>query len=226
MRHKKEVEFEGIMELTEAIDQVDSVLAGLRSGTIGLSHGDQTLNLKPASTVRLEVEGKQKEIDHINSKMALPIDQDILRMRIQKDLESKYRFDIDSKSMELDRLSEQYFETKRHLELTKTELENLKVEHEKVLGDIKRRNKEEIDELVSDNHALQRRIEDTYKDKEVTRGLRREIDDIKRRLCEAQQEALDLRKERDQLKIDKNELIIKNAKDVEEDHSGPRGLPV
>jgi len=52
------------------------------------------------------VEGKQKEIDHINSKMALPIDQDILRMRIQKDLESKYRFDIDSKSMELDRLSE------------------------------------------------------------------------------------------------------------------------
>lgn len=61
MRHKKEVEFEGIMELAEAIDQIDSVLAGLRSGTIGLSHGDQTLNLKPASTVRLEVEGKQKE---------------------------------------------------------------------------------------------------------------------------------------------------------------------
>lgn len=108
------------------------------------------------------------------------------------------------------------------MELTKTELENLKVEHEKVLGDIKRRNKEEIDELVSDNHALQLRIEDTYKDKEVTRGLRREIDDIKRRLCEAQQEALDLRKERDQLKIDKNELIIKNAKDVEEERNHRR----
>jgi len=101
-------------------------------------------------------------------------------------------------------------------------LENLKVEHEKVLGDIKRRNKEEIDELVGDNHALQLRIEDTYKDKEATRALRRDIDDVKRRLCEAQQEALDLRKERDQLKIDKNELIIKNAKDVEEERNHRR----
>lgn len=172
--------------------------------------------------MRNMVEGKQKEIDHINSKMALPIDQDILRMRIQKDLEGKYRFDIDSKSMELDRLSESYFETKRHFELTKTELESLKVEHEKVLGEIKRRNKEEIDELVSDNHALQLRIEDTYKDKEATRALRRDIDDVKRRLCEAQQEGLDLRKERDQLKIDKNELIIKNAKDVEEERNHRR----
>lgn len=101
-------------------------------------------------------------------------------------------------------------------------MENLKVEHEKVLGDIKRRNKEEIDELVGDNHALQLRIEDTYKNKEATRALRRDIDDVKRRLCEAQQEALDLRKERDQLKIDKNELIIKNAKDVEEERNHRR----
>ena len=184
-------------------------------------------NLEQEQEMRIQhmrnmVEGKQKEIDHINSKMALPIDQDILRMRIQKDLEGKYRFDIDSKSMELDRLSESYFETKRHFELTKTELESLKVEHEKVLGEIKRRNKEEIDELVSDNHALQLRIEDTYKDKEATRALRRDIDDVKRRLCEAQQEGLDLRKERDQLKIDKNELIIKNAKDVEEERNHRR----
>jgi|TARA_B110000285_G_C15088646_1_gene597713 hypothetical protein len=82
--------------------------------------------------MRLVVEGKQKEIDHINSKMALPIDQDILRMRIQKDLEAKYRFDLDSKSMELDKISESYFETKRHYELTKTNLESCKIEFEKV----------------------------------------------------------------------------------------------
>lgn len=61
MRHKNEVEFEGIVELAEAIDQIESVLAGLRSGSIGLSHGDQSLNLKPDSTVKLEVEGRQKE---------------------------------------------------------------------------------------------------------------------------------------------------------------------
>ena len=116
--------------------------------------------------MRLVVEGKQKEIDHINSKMALPIDQDILRMRIQKDLEAKYRFDLDSKSMELDKISESYFETKRHYELAKTNLESCKIEFEKVEQDLKRRQKEEINELVADNHALQLRIEDSYKDRE------------------------------------------------------------
>jgi hypothetical protein len=119
--------------------------------------------------MRLVVEGKQKEIDHINSKMALPIDQDILRMRIQKDLEAKYRFDLDSKIMELDKISESYFETKRHLELTKTNLESSKLEFEKVESDLKRRQKEEINELVADNHALQLRIEDSYKDREQSR---------------------------------------------------------
>lgn len=44
------------------------------------------------------LETKQKEIEHINSKMQLPVDQDILRMRVQKDLENKYRFEIDSKT--------------------------------------------------------------------------------------------------------------------------------
>ena len=56
--------------------------------------------------------------------MQLPVDQDILRMRVQKDLENKYRFDIDSKTMELDKVSESYFETKRLYELAKTQNES------------------------------------------------------------------------------------------------------
>jgi hypothetical protein len=70
------------------------------------------------------LENKQKEIDHINSKMQLPVDQDILRMRIQKDLENKYRFEIDSKSLELEKVSENYFESKRLYELSKTQVES------------------------------------------------------------------------------------------------------
>jgi len=48
--------------------------------------------------MRSIVDAKQKEIEHINAKMTLPVDQDILRMRIQKDLENKYRFELDSKT--------------------------------------------------------------------------------------------------------------------------------
>ena len=172
----------------------------------------------------MAIEAKQKEIDHINQKMHLPVDQDILRMRIQKDLENKYRFEIDSKTLELDKLSESYFEVKRLHELSKTSLESLKIENEKVVADIKRRHTEEIQEVVTDNHQLQLRIEDSHKEKEVSRQLKREIDELKRRLAQEQQESLDLRKERDQLKIDRNEQIIKNAKDVEEERNHRRLL--
>ena len=168
------------------------------------------------------LENKQREIDHINTKMQLPVDQDILRMRIQKDLENKYRFELDSKALELEKVSENYFESKRLYELSKTQVESQKVEYEKVVSDLKRRHQQELQELVADNHALQLRIEDSSKDREQQRQLRRDVDDLKRRLCESQQESLDLRKERDQLKIDKNELLIKNAKDVEEERNHRR----
>lgn len=98
--------------------------------------------------------------------MQLPVDQDILRMRIQKDLENKYRFELDSKSMELDKVSESYFETKRLYEAVKTELESSKIEFEKAVSDIRRRHSEELQEVVADNHALQLRIEDSTKDRD------------------------------------------------------------
>lgn len=86
--------------------------------------------------------------------MQLPVDQDILRMRIQKDLENKYRFELDSKTIELDKVSESYFESKRIQEMLKTTLEAHKIETEKIVQDMKRRHAEEIAEMVSDNHAL------------------------------------------------------------------------
>jgi len=56
--------------------------------------------------------------------------------------------------MELDKVSETYFETRRLYELMKTQLESVKLENEKVLTDAKARYSEEIGDLVADNHAL------------------------------------------------------------------------
>lgn len=100
------------------------------------------------------IENKQTEIEHLTQKMQLPVDQDILRMRIQKDLENKYRFELDSKAMDLDKVSESYFETKRLYETVKTDLESRKLEHEKVVDHLRRRHKEELQELVNDNQSL------------------------------------------------------------------------
>lgn len=128
---------------------------------------------------------KQREIENINSKMQLPVDQDILRMRIQKDLENKYRFEIDSKTQELDRVTENYFEVKRLHELAKTTIDSMKIDTEKMVNETKKRFRDEINELVQDNHALQLRIEDSSKEREHVRTMRRDLDDCKRRLCDA-----------------------------------------
>ncbi len=63
--------------------------------------------------MRRAIEQKQREIEMMASKMALPIDTDIMRMKIQKDIEARHRVEIDSKQQEIDRLSEHFYEVKR-----------------------------------------------------------------------------------------------------------------
>ena len=69
-------------------------------------------------------------------------------------MENKYRFEIDSKSLEIEKISEQYFESKRLYQLSSTQVDSSKIEYEKVISDIKKRHQEELTELVSDNHTL------------------------------------------------------------------------
>ena len=46
----------------------------------------------------------------MQNKISLPLDTDILRMKIQKDIESRHRLELDSKQQEIERLSEHYYE--------------------------------------------------------------------------------------------------------------------
>ena len=70
--------------------------------------------------MRRAIEQKQREIDTMANKMSLPIDADILRMKIQKDMESRHRVELEQKQYEVDRLSEQHYEAKRQLDVVKT----------------------------------------------------------------------------------------------------------
>lgn len=57
---------------------------------------EHNLETKLSDTKRL-LEMKQREMDQMASKLSLPIDTDILRMKIQKDIESRHRIDLDTK---------------------------------------------------------------------------------------------------------------------------------
>lgn len=63
--------------------------------------------------MRRLVEMKQREMDQMAQKLSLPVDTDILRMKIQKDLEARHRIDLEQKINENERLADQFYESKR-----------------------------------------------------------------------------------------------------------------
>lgn len=65
--------------------------------------------------------------------MVLPIDTDILRLRVTKDIEARFRLEIETKTVELDKMTDTYYECKRQFEIVKTSMENQKYESEKII---------------------------------------------------------------------------------------------
>jgi len=59
------------------------------------------------------IDKKQHELENMAQKMQLPIDTDILRIRLAKDLEAKYRYELDNKMQQLERTSDSLYETRR-----------------------------------------------------------------------------------------------------------------
>jgi uncharacterized membrane protein len=87
------------------------------------------------------IEMKQRELENMHNKMSLPVDTDILRMKVAKDMESRHRVEIEAKQQEVDRLAEQYYEARRHNEVLKAQIESVKAESEKEIKDLKEKHR-------------------------------------------------------------------------------------
>lgn len=60
-KEKREISSSGTMELARAVGYIEELLANLRRGVLLVQDGDRSLELRPTSTVGLEVEAKQKD---------------------------------------------------------------------------------------------------------------------------------------------------------------------
>ena len=70
--------------------------------------------------MRRTLDLKQREMDQMAQRIAVPVDTDIVRMKIQKDLEARHRVELETKAQENERLTDQYYDAKRQLDLVKT----------------------------------------------------------------------------------------------------------
>jgi uncharacterized protein YfbU (UPF0304 family) len=87
----------------------------------------------------------------MQNKISLPIDTDILRMKIQKDIEARHRLELDSKQQEIERLSEHYYESKRQIEILKTQFEAQRHEADREIRDLREKTRREVSDLMIEN---------------------------------------------------------------------------
>jgi len=66
-------------------------------------------------------------------------------------LESKFRLEIETRSLELERMTDAFYECKRHMEIYKTSLENQKFESEKIIQELREKHKSELSEIFEEN---------------------------------------------------------------------------
>jgi hypothetical protein len=52
------------------------------------------------------IEQKQRELEAMQARMALPVDTDIMRMKIAKDMEARHRVEVENLQGEVDRVGE------------------------------------------------------------------------------------------------------------------------
>ena len=68
----------------------------------------------------------------------------------------------------MDRHSENFYEAKRQLDITKTQLENQRHDAEKEVRDLKETTKREVNDLMVENQTLQTKADDR-RDRELIR---------------------------------------------------------
>ena len=87
------------------------------------------------------------------------------------------------------------------------QLDTQRHEFEKEIAEVKEKSRKEGSELLIENQALQAKADDK-KDRELIRQLRRDLDTHKRKEQELLSEATELRRERDSIKLEKNEMFV------------------
>lgn len=97
-------------------------------------------------------------------------------------------------------------------------MENHKYESDKIIQELREKHKIELSEIYEENHSLQLRVEE-QRDRDTVRQVRRDLEEYKKRYSDCNLEVCELRKERDALKLEKNDLIIKQAKEIEDERN-------
>ncbi|KAL4512473.1 hypothetical protein ABPG72_005475 [Tetrahymena utriculariae] len=191
---------------------------------IQLMNDKKELEMQFDATIRnlkIAIDLKQREIEEVQAKIIPSFDQDMLRIKIINELEIPHRNQLEAKQEELERMQEQLDEYKRQINILNSRLEIINKDHERDIKSIKERHHLEVSEFMNEIKLANEKIDD-QKDKENARKLRREVDELKQKLFQKDQECEELRRERDRCREEKNECLIRFSKQVDSERNEKR----
>jgi len=163
---------------------------------------------------KIAIEQKQKELEDVQAKVIPSLDHDMLRIKIINELEGPQRLALENKQQEIDKLQDQVYEFKRQFEILSSKYEASRYEADKEIRDLKDRHKLEVTDLMMEIQSLQERVEDT-RDRDVIRNLRRELEELRFRYGDNENEMEEIRREKEKLRDEKNDILIKLNKQIE-----------
>ncbi|CAK87391.1 unnamed protein product (macronuclear) [Paramecium tetraurelia] len=170
---------------------------------------------------KLLIEQKQRELEEIQSKLSPSFDQDMIRIKLLNELEIPHRQQLEVKQNEIEKLNEVIYQLKRNLDLEIAKVETTKLENAKEIKLIQERFKLDNSDLQHQIEELTKIIEDS-KDRDLIRRLRKDLDEYKLKFNNADTENVELRNERDKIREEKNEIMIKFARQIDQERNDKR----
>ncbi|CAD8101143.1 unnamed protein product [Paramecium sonneborni] len=170
---------------------------------------------------KLLIEQKQRELEEIQNKLSPSFDQDMIRIKLINELEIPHRQQLEVKQNEIEKLNEIIYQLKRNLDLEIAKVETTKLENGKEIKLLQDRFKLDKSDLQYQIEELTKIIEDS-KDRDLIRRLRKDLDEYKLKFNNSDSENQELRNERDKIREEKNEIMIKFARQIDQERNDKR----
>ncbi|CAD8169045.1 unnamed protein product [Paramecium pentaurelia] len=170
---------------------------------------------------KLLIEQKQREIEEIQSRLTPAFDQDMMRIKLLNELDLPHRQQLEQKQLEIEKLNEIIYQLKRKIDLELSRVETIQVDKDKEMKLLSEKHKLDMADLQHQISDLTRQVEDN-KDRDTIRRLRKDLEEYKLKFNATDTENEELRNERDKIREEKNDIMIKFARQLDTERNDKR----
>ena len=96
---------------------------------------------KDINNLKRLIEEREKELDNFENKSIPQFNKEMMKIKLMNELTVQFQYDLDNKSMEIEKLHEDIFEYRRKIQILEAKNESLKFETEKDILHLKERQK-------------------------------------------------------------------------------------